>query len=269
MSLFSRYYRHGAHTQYGMGVTAEIVGTLLIITSLTVLKFYNVGTIIKLALVMLAMFLPYLLVVLGSMWSARNTTRGFGYVNGERFTFQSLFTNKHRLLVGVFTLGYFLFTYSSYSLLPLSIAMPIYVTYPVIDILLSPLINNRPWPTWKQWCGIGLLIIGIGTFLYDAFTIQYSHNLSIGVVLGVLGAVFIALRMIYTKDRPILGAPVRGRDSPTDAPPPTVTGKVEEVGVKMLETSTIGVIVFATLACFVYSMPSSWRKQLIGKGVPE
>jgi hypothetical protein len=223
-----------------------------------------------------------------------------------------LFTDPLRLEVGLYTFGYFLLTYSSYRLLPITIAMPIFVTYPVMDILLSSVIDKTPGPDAKQWVAIVVLLAGVGAFLYNATSTVVTPTIVIGIVCGFLGALSIALRMIYTAHRPVMGAPVRPvgdvlKDHPehairvvaptqsntdtegfvtTSSTPTTLTTTAStaastnnkplytpslyHLSIQMLETSTVGMLIFVALTVILMCMPQSWLTYLTRTlGVPE
>lgn len=249
------------------GITAEVVGTLFIITSVTCLKHFDVGLFYELALMLTGIFVPACLVMLYYRHTSDKT----------RFAFSDLFTDRARLNVGVYTFGYFLCTYCSYRLLPLTIAMPIYVTYPVMDILLSAVINKTPMPDGGQWVGIAVLLAGVATFLYDATSTAITPSVVCGIVLGFVGALSVALRMIYTAHRPVMGAPVRpthevkrdhpehhptaateASDAPTEGDKPLYVPSPYHLSIQMLETSTVGMLLFAALAVAIACVPESW-----------
>lgn len=210
---------------YGIG--AELIGTLFIIISITCLKHFKIGLVYELALMLGALFTSSLAIWLyyrfvrkpnptpaqisspTSPTSPSSPPTSITHSTDHTFRFTDLFTDPLRLEVGLYTFGYFLLTYSSYRLLPITIAMPIFVTYPVMDILLSSVINNTPGPDAKQWAAIVVLLTGVGAFLYRATSTVITPTIVIGIICGFLGALSIALRMIYTAHRPVMGAPVR------------------------------------------------------------
>lgn len=276
----------------GWGVGTEVVGTLLIIVSVSVLKCFHLGIVYKLALMLVALFvLSVAMVAVHTVgpWKTHDT-----HFTRSTFDVRELFVDKRRLQVGLFTLGYFLCTYASYSLLPITLAMPLFVTYPVIDILLSPLVNHTTLPNWKQWCGVGLLMGGVAIYLYEGYTHVHTSGMTVGVVLALLGSLSIALRMIYTKDRPTMGAPVRHSAEVQAEHPEWVSPaqramdkrrvtavaaadddrprrpSVYHVGIQMLETSTIAMLVFVVLAVGLACVPASCLARLRDHlGVPE
>ena len=250
------------------------------------------------------------------------------YSTDHTFRFTDLFTDPLRLEVGLYTFGYFLLTYSSYRLLPITIAMPIFVTYPVMDILLSSVIDKTPGPDAKQWVAIVVLLAGVGAFLYNATSTKITPTIVVGIICGFLGALSIALRMIYTAHRPVMGAPVRPvghvlKDHPehairvvaptqsnadtegfvttsstpttltTTAPTaastaasttasttastaastnhkPLYTPSLYHLSIQMLETSTVGMLIFVALTVILMCMPQSWLTYLTRTlGVPE
>lgn len=304
---------------YGIG--AELIGTLFIIISITCLKHFQVGLVYELALMLGALFTSSLAIWLyyrfvrkpnpkpaqisspTSPTSPSSPPTSITHSTDHTFRFTDLFTDPLRLEVGLYTFGYFLLTYSSYRLLPITIAMPIFVTYPVMDILLSSVINNTPGPDAKQWAAIVVLLTGVGAFLYRATSTVITPTIVIGIVCGFLGALSIALRMIYTAHRPVMGAPVRPvgdvlkdhpehairvastqpnadterfvttSSTPTTAPTnhkPLYTPSLYHLSIQMLETSTIGMLCFVALTVILMCMPQSWLTYLTRTlGVPE
>lgn len=318
---------------YGIG--AELIGTLFIIISITCLKHFKVGLVYELALMLGALFTSSLAIWLyyrfvrkpnpkpaqisspTSPTSPSSPPTSITYSTDHTFRFTDLFTDPLRLEVGLYTFGYFLLTYSSYRLLPITIAMPIFVTYPVMDILLSSVIDKTPGPDAKQWVGIVVLLAGVGAFLYNATSTVVTPTIVVGIVCGFLGALSIALRMIYTAHRPVMGAPVRPvgdvlKDHPehairvvaptqsnadteegfvttsstpttltTTAPTtastaaptnhkPLYTPSLYHLSIQMLETSTVGMLIFVALTVILMCMPQSWLTYLTRTlGVPE
>ena len=136
------------------------------------------------------------------------------------FDFRKLFTDSTRVQVGVFTMLYNLFTYCSYQLLPITLGVPLFMTFPLMIIALSPWVKGTAVPTWQESVCIGVIAFGLGGFFLHAATKTTGTSTShaVGLVLGVLGAVSMALRMLYTAQRPT-AAPVRAavdvqRDDP-------------------------------------------------------
>lgn len=286
----------GSSSVIPYGITAEVIGTLCIVISITCLKHFRIGLIYELALMLCALFVPALLILLYYRHVSPTPPTKSHTATDDHFRLTDLFTDGNRLEVGLYTFGYFLFTYSSYRLLPITIAMPIFVTYPVFDILLTPLINKTPGPNAKQWIGIVMLLAGVATFLHNATATVVTPTIVFGICVGFIGAVSIALRMIYTAHRPVMGAPVRPvahvlRDhpehavltmitpstpitpitSPTHSTPTTTTlttitsttttqytPSLYHLSIQMLETSTIGMLCFLVLTALLASLPQRW-----------
>lgn len=304
---------------YGIG--AELIGTLFIIISITCLKHFKVGLVYELTLMLGALFTSSLAIWLyyrfvrkpnptpaqisspTSPTSPSSPPTSITHSTDHTFHFTDLFTDPLRLEVGLYTFGYFLLMYSSYRLLPITIAMPIFVTYPVMDILLSSVIDKTPGPDAKQWVAIVVLLAGVGAFLYNATSTVVTPTIVIGIVCGFLGALSISLRMIYTAHRPVMGAPVRPvghvlkdhpehairiaptqpnantegfvttSSTPTTAPTnhkPLYTPSLYHLSIQMLETSTVGMLCFVVLTVILMCMPQSWLTYLTRTlGVPE
>lgn len=247
------------------GVLAQALGSICIVGTVTCLKRFHVGLTYELAVLLLAMFVPSVCIVL--YFHARKSSSQPNANSNARNLWAGLFTDRRRLAVGAYTLGYFALTYSAYRLLPITLAMPLFVTYPIMDVFLSSWVNGTPLPTWKQSGAIALLVVGVAAFFYDAIGTVMTPTVVGGIVLGVLGALSMALRMIYTAHRPTAGAPVRARQDIQLAHPDAHT--VEVLGVQMLETSTLACIVFVVLACVLMCVPESWLGQLRAWGVPD
>ena len=239
------------------GGGASVLGGLLIVAGVTSFKAFRVGMVYELALINAALFAPAFAVALYYHIAAPK----------HAFDFRKLFTDSTRVQVGVFTMLYYLFTYCSYQLLPITLGVPLFMTFPLMIMALSPWVKGTAVPTWQESGCIGLIVLGLGGFFLHAATktTGASTSLAVGLVLGVLGAVSMALRMLYTAQRPT-AAPVRAAaDVQRDDPEQTEAGVLS---VQLLETSTIGLIGFGVLSVVLACVPASWLTWLTTRGVP-
>ena len=241
------------------GGGASVLGGLLIASGVTCFKVFRIGMVYEIALVFAALFVPAFAVAMYYHVTAPQNA----------FDFRKLFTDSTRVEVGVYTMFYYLFTYCSYQLLPITLGVPLFMTFPLMIMGLSPLVKGTAMLTWKESGCIGLMVLGLaGFFLHAATattTTTHQTSLIVGLLFGVLGAVSMALRMLYTAQRPTK-APVRAAvDVQSDNPEQTETGVLS---VQMLETSTVGLLVFSVLSTVLACVPASWLKRLTTWGVP-
>lgn len=247
-----------AEHSLSIGIPAQILGAVLFLSATTCLKrFSSVGLVYQITLILTALFVPSFIALMS-----------YNSVEPKKqFDFRQLFTDHRRRSIGIWTFIYFLCSYCSFKLLPLTLSMPLFFTFPVILIVASVWIDNKPFPSWQQNIGTLVLFAGILSFMIDGISSKFNTTLVVGLLLGLLGAIGSALRYAYTAEQPKMVVPSRTTKE-VRSDNVVQRGAFDTLSIQLLESSTLPLIGFVVLSVLLSCVPTSWKSACINKGVP-
>jgi len=128
------------------------------------------------------------------------------YKEGTRYNFRlgSLFHNPNRLVVGLFFTLYSITVYYGFRTVPASVALPVYMTAPVLLLLFSNRINGSPINAGQL---VSVLVCFLGVILvahsHPVKDVQYIRGV-LALVLSAMGYALTYVMMQYQPGRSFL-----------------------------------------------------------------
>lgn len=264
-----------SHTILPYGEVELLVGTLFIALSATCLKFVSASLANEMAIQMGILFIPSMMALLYFQHVQINSLRNSEELTkSPTFEWNMFLKDEDRLHTGLFTVIYVLGTCASFKLLPLTTSIPLLMTYPAIEQLMMAFGNRNGHTSvrllsYLQMMNIFILFSGVGILIWNTPSVD---GLGVGIGLGFIGAVSLAMRVVYKSHSPTLGVPVRRTvDVLEDHPENTIISNnkmattapsLYHLAIQLIETSAIGLVVFGIVSILIAFMPNTWLNSM-------
>ena len=239
------------------------------------IKYFSMNAILQINLYMLALFIPALCIVLYYNTKSSNTNNeAFQRKESHSddiseyptpFDFSSLFTNPIRVIVGTCNCIAMLTTFISFKLLPISIAIPILYSYPVVYATLSYFINKTQIHT-TQIVGYCIVLASLCTMVYFNFNFHNYQDI-IGYICLFIAVITLGSFFTFLKDAPHRVVLQRSTTEIHKEDTRRTTFNISAI--QLLESCTIPVIVLSILSFCIHLLPSSIVGILVRYGVPD
>ena len=267
-----------------LGIIVLLIGNLLFTISTIFIKTLDIGFIYLITIQLSSMLIPSLIYI---------------YFKDPDFKLLSIF-KQEQLYVAVFSCIYYLFGNLSYKLLPLSLAVPYSMLYPIVILFISPIINKIKITKLSQYISDIILFIGICCFIVtgiqNAKTSNKYHTIFgfifgfIGIISGALAIIYTAKAKIYTKHNTTFKDTIKSKlhnhnnhnnhnnnsnnnnsnnKSLKKIPPKNIKDIAYLFSVQLLNSSLLFFILFLVLSIILYLIPNKNIQDLIKLHIPK
>jgi drug/metabolite transporter (DMT)-like permease len=172
---------------------ALILGSTLFATITIVLKFFSIS--IAYHIVGISSFSAIIAMYILETARKKHCKDGTPY----QFKIQSLFHNPNRFIVGLMYVIYSATVYYGFRKTPASVGIPVYMTYPILILLFSHLINKSPLNRLQL---ISVLVSFTGVILVAYSHLDKDTDYMKGVIALMCSAVAYALVYVIMQYKP-------------------------------------------------------------------